>query len=688
MHNDVLLEIGLEELPARFIDDAERQLRHHTEKWLNDHRISYDRVQSFSTPRRLSVLIHAIASEQTTTVEEVRGPQVKIAKDEAGNWTKAASGFSKGQGKSTDDLYVKTVNNNEYVFVEKVNEGKETKLLLPEMKELVESIQFPQTMRWGSGPFRYARPIRWITALYNDAVIPFEIADVHTGNITYGHRFLGKATRIDKPMAYEETLLRQAVIVDSAKREAMIIEQLKELEEQEGFIIPKDQDLLEEVRNLVEYPTAFFGAFHEDYLALPEEALITSMKEHQRYFPVRDKTDHRLLAYFIGVRNGDREAIENVVKGNEKVLKARLADGAFFYEEDKRHSIDHYMNKLKTVIFQEEIGTIHEKSVHNRLIVERLMDKIGVENSVMTTTLRTAEISKFDLTTSMVNEFTELQGIMGEKYATYFGESADVAQAIREHYLPKQANGILPETEAGALVSVADKLDTIAACFSVGLIPTGSQDPYSLRRQAIGMMRILLNRSWSVTVEELLEIPMDIYTFTEDAKQALQQFINSRAAYVLAESGIESDVVQAVLEANIGVLPFTLEKAALLSEKRNDLAFKPAQEAFVRILNLDKHAKKADIRTELFETASEKSLFDITQQVAIQYENAVKAHDAKTALNELGRLAGPIHAFFEDNMVMANDEAVRTNRLAIVHFISEMIHVYGALSKVEWKQHF
>lgn len=688
MHNDVLLEIGLEELPARFIDDAEMQLRNHTKKWLEDNRISYHHIQSFSTPRRLAVIIQAIAPEQTTTTEEVRGPQVKIAKDESGNWTKAAIGFSKGQGKSPEDLYVKTVNNNDYVFVEKVYEGKETKHLLPEMKELVESIHFPQTMRWGSGSFRYARPIRWLTALYNDAVIPFEIAGVQTGNMTYGHRFLGDPVRIDQPMAYEAILQQQAVIADPIKREAMITEQLQELEEQEGFSILKDQDLLEEVRNLVEYPTVFFGTFHEDYLALPEEALITSMKEHQRYFPVKDKKDQRMLAYFIGVRNGDKTAIENVVKGNEKVLKARLADATFFYEEDKKHSIDHYMDKLKTVIFQEKIGTIHKKTEHNRLIIERLTEKIGVEALVANDALRAAEISKFDLTTSMVNEFTELQGIMGEKYATYFGESTTVAKAIREHYLPKQANGVLPESEAGALVSIADKLDTIAGCFSVGLIPTGSQDPYSLRRQAIGMMRILLDRGWPITVEALLEIPMEIYRFTDDVKQALQQFITNRASYVLSESEIEPDVVQAVLASNIGVLPFTLQKAALLSEKRNDASFKPVQEALVRILNLDKHAEKADVDPALFETASEQTLFETAKQVNAQYEAAAKTYDAKAALEALAELAAPIHAFFDDNMVMADDAKVRANRLAIIHLISQMIQDYGALSEIEWKQHF
>lgn len=688
MSNHVLFEIGVEELPARFIDHAEKQLKDKTEKWLQNNRLEYKKVKTFSTPRRLAVQIHDLAKEQTTITEEVRGPQEKIAKDENGNWTKAAIGFTKGQGKQPEDIYVKEIKGTTYIFVEKTTEGKKAEEILPSFQEIISAISFPQTMRWGSDSYRFARPIRWLVALLNDEVIPFEVAHVKTDNMTYGHRFLGDKTIITDPLAYESILENNYVIPDANSRESMILEQIKELENKEGFHIAINSELLQEVRNLVEYPTVFYGKFEENYLKLPSETLITSMAEHQRYFPVLSDKGGTLLSYFVSVRNGDQEQIENVIKGNEKVLRARLKDAEFFYDEDRKRSIDFYLEKLKTVVFQDKIGTIFEKTQNVISITEQINRKLQQTDEIVELSRRAAEISKFDLVTDMVNEFPELQGIMGEKYALHFGENEAVATGIKEHYLPTQASGDLPKTAVGSVVSVSDKLDTIVGCISVGLTPTGSQDPYGLRRQAIGILRILSDQKWEITVEELLTISESLYDINDEAvKNSINKFFKSRAAYLLSEQGVEQDVVQAVLSKEIGVFHYTIEKAKLLSRKRNDDAFRNVQEALVRVMNIGKKQQQTKINDALFQTDSEKELYNKYEQVKDSFNDAVITLDAEKALDELGKLTEPIHSFFENTMVMAEDEEIKNNRLALVHVISNLIEQYADMTLIEWKQH-
>lgn len=688
MTNEVLFEIGIEELPARFIDSAEKQLNEKTTKWLEEANLSFESIKTFSTPRRLAVLIQGIAEEQKTIKEEVRGPQLKIAKDENDAWSKAAQGFVKGQGKDLADIYTKEVNGQTYIFVEKTTEGKATKEILPEFKEIIGKIQFQQTMRWGEDTYRFARPIRWLLALYNDEVIPFEVAHVKTNNVTRGHRFLGKETAIESPAAYEAVLEENYVIVDPKRREQMIVDQIKEIEAKEGFSIQVNESLLNEVRNLVEYPSAFFGTFSEDYLRIPEEVLVTSMAEHQRYFPVMDAKTDKLLPYFVSVRNGDDRALDNVVRGNEKVLRARLADGAFFFDEDRDKSIDFFNEKLKTVVFQEKIGTTYEKVENVQAITRHLAAQLNLSEEETLQAVRAAEISKFDLVTDMVNEFPELQGIMGEKYALHFGEDAAVAQAVREHYLPVSANGDLPTTSIGSIVSIADKLDTIIGCISVGLVPTSSQDPLGLRRQAIGILRILLSEKWNLSIEQLVEQVCENYNVTvEEIRAEIKQFFTNRAAYILNEKQIEQDVVQAVLANGVGILHDKLEKASLLSEKRNDPAFKEIEESFTRVMKLGKKYIEKNIDTALFETASEKALYEKYEAVKSAFDKYVETRDIKEQLNSLSSLSTPIQDFFEHNMVMADDEKVKANRLALVHAISGLIEEFADMTLIEWKQH-
>lgn len=688
MSNHALFEIGVEELPARFIDEAEKQLKNKTEDWLKKHHITYDNVKTYSTPRRLAILIHGIATYQTTITEEVRGPQEKIAKDNDGNWSKAAIGFTKGQRRSVEDIYLKEIKGTSYIFVKKRMEGKKTEEILPGFTDIITSISFPQTMNWGSDTFQFARPIRWLVALLNDHIIPFEVAHVKSDRVTYGHRFLGEKSAIHDPLQYETILEENYVIADPNKREKMIVDQLNKLEEKEGFHIAINQKLLQEVRNLVEYPTVFHGEFEVDYLKLPPETLITSMQEHQRYFPVLSEKDGTLLPYFVSVRNGDKREIANVVRGNEKVLRARLADAAFFYEEDRKYSIDIYMDKLKSVVFQEKIGTIYEKSQKIKQITTKINEQLKLDQEETEQTLRAAEICKFDLVTDMVNEFPELQGIIGEKYALHYGENENVAQAIREHYLPVQANGDLPETVIGSIVSVADKLDTIVGCISVGLIPTGSQDPYSLRRQAIGVLRILTDQKWNISVEHLVNIAQELYDIKdEEMKQQLEQFIKNRAAYLLQDQNIEQDVIQAVLSKEIGVIHYTIDKANVLSHKRNETSFKNIQEALVRVMNLGKKHTHTEIDPTLFETESEKELFNHYEQVKEKFLALQTEQNAEEALTQLGHLAEPIHTFFDHTMVMAEDLQLKNNRLALVHHISNLTEMYADMTLIEWKQH-
>ncbi|SET61178.1 glycyl-tRNA synthetase beta chain [Oceanobacillus limi] len=694
MTKNVLFEIGLEELPARFIDDAEKQLITKTKKWLEDLRISFDSITSYSTPRRLAVIVENMAQEQTTVEEEAKGPSIKIAKDDNGEWTKAAIGFTKGQGKTTDDIFTKEIKGTEYIFVKKRIEGQPSKDLMPSFKDIVESIQFGKNMRWGQQSLRYARPIRWLIALFGEEVIPFAVAGVQTGNQTFGHRFLGEKITITDPLLYKQTLEDNFVVVDALEREELIKNQIQDLERENEYVVPVDQDLLEEVRNLVEYPTVFLGSFEKNFLALPSEVLITSMKEHQRYFPVKSASGE-LLPYFVGVRNGDNKAINTVARGNEKVLRARLSDAQFFYEEDQKQSIAFYNQKLENVVFQEKLGTIHDKVNRSVQLAKEIAEILHVDSVTQENAVRAAQISKFDLMTNMVNEFTELQGIIGEKYALNFGENKEVAQAIREQYLPNSANGELPNSVVGAIVSIADKLDTIVGCIFVGLRPTGSQDPYGLRRQAIGILRTLIEMKWNITVKQLIDIAINLYQnrdIEQEGDQNIQtevtEFMKQRAVYVLREMNIEADIIDAVFQQHIGELSYSIEKAKILSNKRNEEAFKPVQEALVRVLNLAEKADKIKVNPELFETTSETKLYEIYQEVHKGFTEVNDKKNANEALNQLRKLTEPIHTFFDHNMVMADNEDVRSNRLALLKNIAELVANYADLSAIEWKQQF
>ncbi|PJI12656.1 glycine--tRNA ligase subunit beta [Bacillus altitudinis] len=674
---DVLLEIGLEEMPARFMPESTKQLGDKVKAWFVAQNISFEDVALFNSPRRLAVLVKGVAEKQEDIKEEAKGPAKKIAQDAEGNWTKAAEGFARGQGASTDDLYFKDIKGVDYVHVQKFQEGKQVKDLLPALGDIAASLSFPKNMRWGSEDLRYIRPIKWIVCLFGQEIIPVEIAGVKSGRETRGHRFLGTTASIDTPASYEQTLREQFVIVDSDKRKKLITEQLHALSSEKGWVIPVDPELLEEVNDLVEYPTVLFGSFEEEFLALPEEVLVTTMKEHQRYFPVKNEQGE-LLPHFITVRNGNSEALENVARGNEKVLRARLSDAAFFYKEDEKLVIEDNIQKLDKVVFHEKLGTIGDKLKRVTDIAVRLASHVGADEETSKRAARAASISKFDLVTQMVYEFPELQGIMGEKYARALGEHEEVAKSINEHYMPRFAGDDAPSTLIGAIVAVADKLDSICSFFSIDVIPTGSQDPYGLRRQASGIVQILLDRQWNLSFKELLALAQ----VDEKHEAALIEFLTHRLKYVLQAEHIRHDVVEAVLDVE-NIEPYAVvKKAAVLEESVKQESFKETAEALGRVISISKKGEDAQIQPELFENEYEQKLFEAYQQA----EKAVNEYMAKgqyqSALEALDTLKAPIVHYFDHTMVHADDEKLKQNRLAQMVKLAKVIQSFANMNNL------
>ncbi|KAB7708739.1 glycine--tRNA ligase subunit beta [Bacillus aerolatus] len=683
---DLLLEVGLEEMPARFVTDSMNQLGSRVEEFLQERKISYGNIKLYSTPRRLAVFVQGVAEAQEDIEEEAKGPAKKIALQEDGSWSKAAIGFTRGQGMSVEDIYFKEVNGVEYVHVNKFVKGKPAIDLLPQLREVIVGLHFGKNMRWADNELRYIRPIKWIVALFGSEVIPFEIINVSTWQKTQGHRFLGETVTITSPAEYEEQLKAQFVIADPAERKDMIRRQLAQLEAENSWVIPVDEGLLEEVNNLVEYPTALSGSFNREFLELPEEVLITSMKEHQRYFPVKDETN-TLLPFFVTVRNGDSRSLDKVARGNEKVLRARLADADFFYKEDQSKDIDFFLSKLQAIVYHEKIGTLAEKVSRIRRLSAKLSELAGAMKEEQEKVDRAAEICKFDLVTQMVYEFPELQGIMGEKYALQKGEDREVAQAVNEHYEPRHADGEAPRAFTGAIVSLADKLDTIVSCFAVDILPTGSQDPYALRRQAAGIVLILEEKKWNIPLETVLETAIAVVK--EDGigeketgllLEELTAFFKLRIKHSLQERNVRYDFIDAVLAGRVGSLPSLFAKAAVLMTHKEEAGFKETAEALSRVANIAKKAEvQSSINEQLFENKEEKVLYKEFLRVQQGLEETGEAEEQFALLESLKQ---PIEQYFDHTMVMADDAAVKENRLNQMRKLAALILEFADFNKL------
>ena len=691
MTKNLLLEIGLEEIPAHIVTPSSQQLVQRVTAFLKENRLKHGEVLPFSTPRRLAVIVKDIAEKQEDIQESVKGPAQKIAQDAEGNWSKAAIGFARGQGATTDDIYFKSIKEVDYVYVDKFISGKTVNEILVGLDEVITSMTFPVSMHWANHSFKYIRPFHWITAMLDEEVIPFELLGVQTANTSRGHRFLGKDVTFSSALEYEKTLETVFVIANSAKRKQMIVAQIEELVKANQWSIPLDEDLLEEVNNLIEYPTAFYGSFDKKYLNLPEEVLITSMKDHQRYFGVKD-SEGAILPYFISVRNGNAEHIDTVARGNEKVLTARLDDGQFFYEEDQKLTIASCVERLKHVTFHEKIGSIYEKMNRVQAIAQLIGKRVGLNDTELTDLKRASEIYKFDLVTNMVGEFPELQGIMGEKYALMQGETPAVATAIREHYMPTSSEGELPTTSVGSVLAIADKLESVLSFFAVGMIPTGSNDPYALRRQTYGIVRIIESKNWSFPVESLgtdiLSNPIVAQSTLAEGYQssnlAVVDFIKARIRQLMVGKNIRHDVIDAALNSHQEDLLKLIEAGLEINRHLSDAVFKPTIEALTRVLNLATKGEELLDQTRpavdpaLFETKSEQALYETFTEI----ENTVSVGSSKQHYEAFEQLQPVIEAFFNDNMVMADNEAIRNNRLALLMKISNFVLSFASVDKL------
>ncbi|WP_405384054.1 glycine--tRNA ligase subunit beta [Phascolarctobacterium sp.] len=718
----LLFEIGTEEIPAKFMPGILAQLQEMAAKKMTELRIPFEAVKVYGTPRRMTFIASGVAETQADSTVEAKGPSAKIAFVN-GEPSKAAQGFARGQGVDVNDLVIR----DNYVYAIKHLAGAPVIDLLPGLlQDILTSLNFPKNMRWADHDFRFVRPIRWLVALFGDKVIPVEITGVKSGKFSRGHRFLrpsaidaakehesildaakaaletvatkakntvasaaiGTTNAVEIPCAddYEKVLYDNFVMVDQDARRVLIRKQVADLAVAEGGHAEIDEDLLEEVNYLVEWPTALCGKFEEKFLALPKECIITPMREHQRYFPVL-KEDGSLLNKFITVRNGGKEHLEIVAHGNERVLRARLSDAEFFFNEDRKQTLADRLEKLKTVSFQEGLGNMNDKS--KRLVQAANMLSMAINAKVSKENLeRTALLCKCDLVTGMVVEFTELQGVMGREYAKLDGEAPEVATGIFEHYLPRFAGDELPKTDIGRIVGIADKLDNICATFSRGLAPTGSQDPYALRRQALGVINILLDANYHISLYKIIAGMLFLLQITPEQTGKLvpqiAEFMKQRLRNMLIDQGIRYDVVDAVLaeERNDDFADLYARAVALNNFVASAEA--PAMiQAATRVANLCKKIEEETaINPQLFEVEAETALHNAVVEATKEVMVATSKYDYAAVLAEAVKLVAPINKFFDDVMVMAEDAKVKNNRLALLSAVKDITHAVGDINAI------
>ncbi len=691
---DFILEIGTEEIPARFRPGAIEQFKEQALELLKSNRLAFTEVQTFGTPRRLALFITNLAGLQEDREERTKGPSKDAAFDANGKPTRAALAFAEKQGLRLDQLKLERYGKKEYLVAVREIPGEKTPELLREtLPSLLKSVVFPKNMVWEQSKARFARPIRWILCLFGEELVNFSYAGLSSGRETRGHRFLNPGPFvISSPSHYFSCLKESGVILDHKQRELLIREKVEDAACLLNGIACLDGDLLQEVTFLVESPEAISCSYPQSYLDLPREVLVTTMQSHQRYFPVEDETG-TIRPFFIAVSNNGAAPMENIRRGNEKVLKARLADARFFYDEDQKVSLEERVHDLKNILFQEELGSLYEKT-------ERLQKLTGVflEKSTELTdeerraSLRSAFLAKADLTTHMVGEFPELQGIMGREYALRSGETIETAVAIFEHYLPRFAGDVLPSTIGGAVVALADKADHLAGCFAVGIRPSGSQDPYALRRQALGILHILLYHRLPFSFKDLIRQALlllkkklshlseeEIAGLTED----IRRFAWQRLRYIFQEEGIDYDIIEAVLSTPQDNITSLAERVRFLQANRESEDLKNAASAYIRVANLARNASPGIIPLEdyLIEDG-EKQLFAALVPAEKEIRLAIEKEDLAGALQSMSRFRGPVDSFFEEILVMAEEEKIRNNRLALLKNIRDLYLQMADFSKI------
>lgn len=683
MAKDLLFEIGAEEIPAGFMPNILGQLKTLAETKLNDAHLPFESIATYGTPRRLALIVKGLGDTSAEISERHKGPSASIAYDADGNPTKAAIGFARGKGLDVADLAVE----DGYIYAETKTAGVPAKDIVTDMlPQLITGLNFPKSMHWGNLDAKFVRPVRWLVALLDEDVIPVEFATVKSGNVTRGHRFLGAdEITIKNAASYVETLKENFVMVDQDARRELISKQLHDIAASKNASIVWDDDLLEEINYLVEWPTALCGGFEESYLALPDAAIITPMKDHQRYFPLVDQ-DGKLLPMFLTVRNGSDHSIEVVQAGNERVLRARLDDAKFFFNEDRKKPLIDRQDGLTKIVFQEGLGNLADKTERLLTLGRVFSEECELHEDARVVLERATELAKTDLTTGMVTEFTELQGVMGKEYALLDGESPEVAEAIFEQYLPRFAGDVLPQTEAGKVLSIIDKIDNIVATFSRGLIPTGSQDPYALRRQTIGILNILLGSEWNISLRPIIVESMNLLNVPADKQDELlgqvEEFITLRLKNIFLDREVPHHVIDLLLSNNeLSVADAEGLVKALLANRIDENV--ELVQAFTRMYNLVKDVTYTGVDESLLKEEAERALYEMATKASEASIDAWDKNDYDAVVAVPATLVPAINKFFEDVMVMDKDEAIKANRLQLVRFAYSVMAIIGDISALK-----
>ena len=683
MAKDLLFEIGAEEIPAGFMPNILGQLKQLAETKLNDAHLPFESIATYGTPRRLALIVKGLADTSAEISERHKGPSASIAYDADGNPTKAAIGFARGKGLDVADLVVE----DGYIYAETKTAGVPAKDIVTDMlPQLIIGLNFPKSMHWGNLDAKFVRPVRWLVALLDEEVIPVEFATVKSGNVTRGHRFLGAdEITIKNAVSYVDTLKENFVMVDQDARRELISKQLHDIAASKNASIVWDDDLLEEINYLVEWPTALCGGFEESYLALPDAAIITPMKDHQRYFPLVDQ-DGKLLPMFLTVRNGSDHSIEVVQAGNERVLRARLDDAKFFFNEDRKKPLIDRQDGLTKIVFQEGLGNLADKTERLLTLGRVFSEECELHEDARVVLERATELAKTDLTTGMVTEFTELQGVMGKEYALLDGESPEVAEAIFEQYLPRFAGDVLPQTEAGKVLSIIDKIDNIVATFSRGLIPTGSQDPYALRRQTIGILNILLNSDWNISLRPIIVESMNLLNVPAEKQDELlgqvEEFITLRLKNIFLDREVPHHVIDLLLSNNeLSVADAEGLVKALLANRIDENV--ELVQAFTRMYNLVKDVTYTGVDESLLKEEAERALYEMATKASEASIDAWDKNDYDAVVAVPATLVPAINKFFEDVMVMDKDEAIKANRLQFVRLAYSVMAIIGDISALK-----
>lgn len=689
--DNLLLEIGAEEIPAGYIAPALEAIASNLLKKMSAASIEYGDVKTFGTPRRLAVMVEGVAAKQPTVSKDVLGPPTKVAYDADGQPTMAAVKFAEKVGVPIKALKSQNTEKGSYLSARVTERGVATKTLLKKfLPEVILATPFPKTMKWAELNIQFARPMYSIMALLGSSIVSFGLGNLKSGRHTYGHSFMhpGKV-KIDHPEAYLDSLKNVQVIADIETRKKMVIQEIERAASAVGGKVLPDEELVDIVTNLVEYPIATAGKFDDEFLEIPREILITAMREHQKYFAVIDENG-RLMPYFIAVNNTRTKDLDLVATGHQRVLRARLSDAQFFFRSDVKVSFGPWMEKLEGVLFQAKLGSMQEKVGRVKRLAAYLADAEGMDAGFKTRVSRAAELCKADLVSQVVVEFPKLQGVMGRVYASVAGEPDDVATAVEEHYRPTYSGGQLPNTATGAVLAIADKIDSICGCFSVGLIPTGASDPYALRRQGIGIVNIMLDKGFTFSLNDLIVKSLELFHEKADfpiqeTAEKVHAFIQNRMAHILVEKGFSKDVVAAVTSAGAENVPNVWQRVKALQDLKGAPDFEPLAAAFKRVVNIIKKTAggpQGQVREDLLSHATEKELFAAFKEVQGKVAELIINNDFEKALLIIASLKDSVDAFFDGVLVMAEDAEVRNNRLALLGSIAALFDQFADFSKL------